>query len=244
VNAPDRRWFRTAGAVAGGAALVVVGAGPAAAHVTVSSDQPTAGSSALLTFGLSHGCAGSATTGLAIKIPDGINSVAPTVSAGWTVRKVSEKLAAPVTDQHGTTLTSRVDEVIYAAKTPLADGYRDSVVLQVPLPEDSAGKTLAFPVVQSCEKGETAWVELAAEGQDVHDLEAPAPTITVGALAAADDHHAASDAQPAPGSDGAATVTAPGGPTTRTLAVAGLVAGLAGLAAGLFALVRGRLTSR
>ena len=45
----------------------------------------------------------------------------------------------------------------------------------MPLPEDSAGQVLAFPVVQTCAKGETAWVDLAAEGQDPEELEAPAP---------------------------------------------------------------------
>ena len=43
---------------------------------------------------------------------------------------------------------------------PLPDGIRDSFELSLQLPEKD-GKTLAFPAVQSCVKGEIPWTEVA-----------------------------------------------------------------------------------
>lgn len=243
-----RSWLRTVGVMAGSAAVVAAGVGSASAHVTVATESAAAGSTTLLVFSMSHGCEGSPTTKVAIKIPEGINSVAPTVNAGWTVTKVTKKLATPVKDQHGNSLTERVDQVVYTAKTPLADGYRDVLAVSVPLPEGSAGQVLAFPVVQTCAKGETAWVDQAAAGQDAEELEAPAPTITVTA-AEAEGHHGSSaggmaheeSPAPAPSDDEVTTaVTTNSGSAGPGLGVAGLVAGLAGLAMGAFALLRGR----
>jgi len=239
-----RSWLRTMGAVAGGAALVATGVGSASAHVTVTTDRAAAGSTALLAFSLAHGCAGSSTTKVAIKVPKGINSVAPTVNAGWTVTKVSTKLSTPIQDQHGTTLTERVDQVVYTAKTPLADGYRDVLTVSVPLPEDGAGQVLAFPVVQTCVKGETAWVDLPAEGQDPDELEAPAPAITVSAAEGTDEHGSAGGgAVPKEATETGEAPAAVVSTNRPGLGVAGLVAGLAGLAMGAMALLRGRRPS-
>ena len=68
---------------------------------------------------------------------------------------------------------------MYTAKTPVPDGFRDVFVLSVPIPEDAAGTTLYFPTIQTCEAGETAWIEIPAEGQDHDELEAPAPSVAV-----------------------------------------------------------------
>jgi uncharacterized protein YcnI len=239
---------RVAGLLSASAALLVAGSGVAGAHVTVTTQSAAAGTTALLSFSTSHGCDGSPTTKVAIKVPAGINTVAPTVNPGWTVTKTSRKLATPVQDQHGTTLTERVDQVVYVAKTPLADGFRDVLTVAVPLPEDAAGQVLAFPVVQTCTKGRTAWVEQAADGQNPDELEHPAPSITVGSAdAEAADHHDAAAAgeahhDPAEGPDGGVSteITTAGGGAGRGWGVAGLVAGLAGLALGAFAVFRGR----
>ncbi len=240
--------FQVLGVTAASAALMVAGAGAASAHVSVTTDNAAAGSSAVLAFSMAHGCDGSPTTKVAIKMPMGVNSVAPTVNPGWTVTKINEKLATPVKDHHGNTLTSRVDQVVYTAKSPLADGYRDVLTVSVPLPEDSAGTVLAFPVVQTCEKGETAWVDLPADGQDPEELEAPAPSITVTAAQATDHHGAdagpADDAEANDATGAAAVVAAPAESGGPGLGLAGLIAGLAGLGMGAVALLRGRQPSK
>jgi uncharacterized protein YcnI len=46
------------------------------------------------------------------------------------------------------------------------------------LPE-AAGETVYFPLVQTCEVGESAWIEIPAEGQDSEELALPAPSITL-----------------------------------------------------------------
>ena len=53
------------------AAALALGAAPAFAHVTVSPSVATAGSYTVLTVSVPHGCDGSPTTKVSIKIPDG-----------------------------------------------------------------------------------------------------------------------------------------------------------------------------
>lgn len=239
-------------AVAAGAlVLSMSGMGAANAHVTVETENAAAGSTALLTFSVAHGCDGSPTTRIGVRIPAGINSAAPTINPGWSVSKKMQRLANPVTDRHGRKLTERVDQVIYTARSPLADGYRDTFTISVPLPDDAAGRTLAFPTVQTCQQGETAWIDVTAEGQNADDLEAPAPTIVV--TAASDGHHGGSTNGHSKSGDsgqGAAATTQDGAVSEAgvgqgsaqpalTLGIAGLLAGLAGVAAGSVALLRG-----
>ena len=80
-----------AAALFGAVALVGVSVLPAQAHVTVSSAGATPGAYTVLTFSVPHGCDGSATTKVAIQIPDGINAVTPTRNANWQVTKAMEK---------------------------------------------------------------------------------------------------------------------------------------------------------
>lgn len=113
--------LRSAVVVAGVCALSLGGALAASAHVSVSPNTTAAGSYALLTFGVPHGCAGSPTTKVAIKIPEQITAVTPTVNPNWDVQKVMVPLNPAVTDSHGNQVTERVDQVVYTAKTPLPD---------------------------------------------------------------------------------------------------------------------------
>ena len=118
-------------------------------------------------------------------------------------------------------VTEGAGQVVYTARTPLPDGQRDTFELSLQIPEDAAGRTLAFPTIQTCEEGSTAWTEVAADGQSEDDLEHPAPAFVVtGATSAgaADEDDDSVD----------------------LLAVAGLVAGLLGLAIGATALSRTR----
>ncbi|MBM7818133.1 uncharacterized protein YcnI [Cellulosimicrobium cellulans] len=229
-----RKTLRAVGAAALTTGIVVVGAGAAAAHVTVTPDTTDAGAYALLTFGVPHGCGDSPTTKVSVQVPEQIVTVTPTVNPGWDVEKVMAALDEPVDDGHGGQYTERVAEVVYTAKAPLPDGYRDALVLSLKLP-DAAGDTLVFPTVQECVDGETAWVQVAAEGEDGHDLEAPAPLVELTAAegdghdaaaeTVADDADAAASAEPADGSDGApAALTW----TALVLAAAGLVLGALG----------------
>jgi periplasmic copper chaperone A len=153
------------------------------------------------------------------------------------VEKVMEKLAEPVRDTHGNEVTERVGQVVYITKNPLPEGYRDAFELSLQIP-DVAGETLVFPVIQTCEKGETAWVETAAVGS-TEELEAPAPLVAVLAAEEEADVEPASDETTTAETD--AVTTDEGG--SNTWGVLGLVAGLLGLGAGSAALLQGRQRS-
>ncbi len=252
-STPTRTTSRPAvrlAAVTAAAGLITLGlAAPASAHVSVSASDSGAGAYTVLTFSVPHGCDGSSTTKIAISIPDGINSVTPTRNPYYTVAKKSQALDPALEDAHGNEITERISVVTYTAKTPLKDGFRDTMELSVQLP-DAAGETLTFPVVQTCVKGETAWTEVAAEGEDSHDLDHPAPQVTITEAAAAHGdegttHSEADEAERRRGretDETAATTLAPVSTSTddssNGLAIGGLVAGVLGLLAGGAALAR------
>ena len=174
-SAHRRFGARTAAALLGAAALVVAAPLAAQAHVTATPDTAAAGGYGTLTFAFSHGCDGSPTTSLEITIPEGLDSVTPTIAPGWDIAVQRDGENGPVS------------LVTYTAQEPVADGLRATVVLGVKYSEDTAGETLAFPVNQVCEVGNTDWAEIADAGVDPHSLDAPAPTVTVGE-AASDEH--------------------------------------------------------
>ena len=175
-RSPRRRFaVRTAAAVLASAALVVAAPLAAQAHVTATPDTAAAGGYGTLTFAFSHGCDGSPTQSLAITIPEGLASVTPTIAPGWQIDVQRDGENGPVS------------LVTYTADQPVADGLRATVVLGVQYAEDTAGETLAFPVDQVCEVGNTDWSEIAEDGVDPHSLDAPAPTVVVGE-AMSDEH--------------------------------------------------------
>lgn len=238
-----RKSLRALGAATLTTGLVVAGATVASAHVTVSPSTSAAGSYTVLTFAFGHGCGESATTQVAIQMPEQILAVSPTVHPGWDVEKVMEGLETPVDDGHGGEYTERVAEVVYTAETPVPDGYRDAFELSLKLP-DAAGETLDFPTVQTCEEGETAWVELPADGQSSDDLESPAPSFEVtsaGATEAA-DAEAGTEEVAAEGSaeDGTATDAASDDAATPVVSWVALALGAAGLVLGALAFARSR----
>ncbi len=220
--------------VLAGAALVVSVPLAAIAHVGVSPSSTAAGSTSQLAFSVGHGCEGSPTTALTFTIPEEFVAVAPHINPNWTAEKVMVDLPDPITDAHGSAIAQRVGQVVYTAKVPLADGFRDTVTLQVTLPEDSDGSDIAFPVLQSCEVGETDWNQVAVSGQDPHELERPAPTVTV--TGAESEHHGSVGTELA----ASETATAASGPSepdliARSLGLAGLVTGVAGILVAIIA---------
>jgi uncharacterized protein YcnI len=218
---------------AASAALSLSLIGPANAHVTVGGSTTEAGEYTVLTVSVPHGCEGSATTKVEIKIPDDVLAVTPTRNPFWEVSTSVVTLAKPTKDAHGNAVTERTGTVTYTASTPLPDDQRDAFDLSFQIP-DEAGATLAFPTVQTCEKGQTAWVEVPAKGEDAEELEHPAPAFVI----TPDDE---AEHGEAPGEDTSGSVATKAGSDQR--GTIGLVAGLAGLALGATALVQVRRTS-
>jgi periplasmic copper chaperone A len=235
-----RRTLARLGAVADTAGLITWGlAAPASAHVTVTPSDTAAGAYVVLTFSVPHGCEGSPTTGITIQMPEEIIAVTPTRNPLYDVEKTMVQLDEPVEDSHGNSITERVGEVTYTAKTPLPDGERDAMELSLQLP-DAAGETLAFPVVQACVQGETGWVETAAEGQDPEELEHPAPTVTI--TEATGDGHGDAAAVSDDATDPEASED-DGDEDSNALGIAGLVVGAVGVIVGGTALARTRRQS-
>ena len=215
--------------VLAGVALAVTVPLTAQAHVNVTPTSTAAGSTTQLTFAVGHGCDGSPTTALRFTIPEEIVSVTPSVNPNWTVEKVMVDLAEPITDAHGASLVERVGEVVYTAKTPLADGYRDTVTLQLTLPADADGASLAFPVLQSCQVGSTDWSEVAVDGEDAHELEHPAPTVLVTSAETDEGAVAVGAELTASGATPTASVQSDPDVLARGLGLGGLIVGVAGI---------------
>ena len=165
-------------------AAVLLAAAPAFAHVELETDKAPANSSFKLVFVVPHGCAGSATVGLRVRIPEGVIRAKPMPKYGWTLTTLAEKLATPI-DYEGTKLTEDVREIDWT-KGNLPDDFYDEFVIVAKLP-DMPGKTIYFPVIQQCAKGETRWIEIPAQGQNADDLKLPAPSLTLGPKQAGGD---------------------------------------------------------
>ncbi|WP_344686071.1 DUF1775 domain-containing protein, partial [Microbacterium terrae] len=160
---------------AAGVALAVGVPLAASAHVHVDPGTASAGSTQTLTFAFSHGCDGSPTTALAIDVPEGVANVTPIVQGGWSIAR----------DLGSDGIATRV---VFTADTPVEDGLKATVSMDALFAEDAADTDIAFPVTQLCAEGETAWTQIAEEGEDPHDLDSPAPVVAVGAAVAEDEH--------------------------------------------------------
>ncbi len=151
-----------------------------------------------------------------------------------------EQLDEPITGSHGEEITERVAQVVYTAKTPLPDGQRDAFELSLQIPEDAAGQTLAFPTIQTCEQGETAWTEIPADGPVRGRPREPG----AGVRGDRGGRRRRARLRRTPPTRRRLRPPRPSPwPTTRarnTLGVLGLVAGLLGLALGGLALARTR----
>jgi uncharacterized protein YcnI len=180
------RLLRLAAGIAAGVAVFGAVGGSASAHVTIDEGEVEAGSFAVLTFAFTHGCEDSPTTEIRIQMPESMPTVAPTMKAEWDVEKVTETLDTPIAGAFGEEITERVTEVVYTADEPVPNGFRETFELSVRIPDDAAGETIYFPTIQTCETGETAWIEIPAEGQDEEELESPAPAVEVVAATPAD----------------------------------------------------------
>lgn len=246
------RSARLSAAGLGVGAVLLLTAGPAAAHVTASPGEAPAGGFTAATLTVGHGCEGSPTTKLTVQIPEGINNVTPAIVTGWTAEVTTEPLPEPITDAHGNEVTERESVVTYTA-TPgneLPDGFRQEFTIGYQAPE-TPGEHLFFKTIQTCEVGETAWVEeYTGEGEEP---EAPSPVVLVTEAAGdghghdagddAEEEVAEDDAEPVDTETASTTADDDDSDSSNGLAIAGLVVGALGLATGGAALARGRKTS-
>jgi uncharacterized protein YcnI len=139
-------------------ALVLIGGGIASAHVEADPIAMQAGSSGTVAFNVEHGCDGSPMTDLKIQIPDGVTNVKVVDKAGWT----------------GTVTATTIEFTGGSLPADKPDHF--DVTLTVPT---QAGE-IHFPAIETCVKGELAWIEIPADGVPEPEFVAPTLKITAG----------------------------------------------------------------
>jgi uncharacterized protein YcnI len=152
-------------APAAAAALILMSA-PAAAHVVARPSQAPAGSDQTVSFFIEHGCNGSPTVRVRVRLPEGVENAKARPKEGWK-DSASRSNAA----------STRVDEVIWlGGKLDANKGDEFAVALRLP---DTPGKTIYFPVVQECEKGVNRWIEIPGPNLPATMLKYSAPLLVL-----------------------------------------------------------------
>lgn len=211
-----RRSALTLTGIALGGALVLAAPLAASAHVHVHAEGAAAGATSRLDFSFSHGCDGSPTTALVFDVPEGVANVTPVVDGVWKISRVLGDDGTPT-------------QVTYTALTPIEDGFAASASFDALFSSDVGDTDIAFPVTQRCEVGETAWTQVAEDGQDPEELESPAPIVAVAAASAA----GTSEHGDGHGQAGAAPEAAASAPVATWLGGGALVLGAAALVVAL-----------
>jgi len=151
----------------------------AQAHVTLETREAPAGANYKAILRVPHGCNGSPTVALRVKIPEGVVGVKPMPKPGWNIEIKKDKYAKAHQTDEGAKVIEGVTEVDWTGgKIP--DGYYDEFVFRAFIGADlPPGKPVYFPVVQECEKGVNRWIEIPPEGKSSHDFPEPAPALMV-----------------------------------------------------------------
>lgn len=152
------------------AVLSVVGlsaVGTALAHIDPDPTEAQAGSTLSVGFTVEHGCDGSPTMQLDMRLPEGVTNASPDPLDGWD--------------------GSMDDNVITFVGGPLADDVEQTFAVTMTLPP-TPDTTIYFPFVQRCEVGEIRWIGIPTDPGDELDEPAPAlaltgPTVTTTAPA-------------------------------------------------------------
>jgi periplasmic copper chaperone A len=142
------------------AALLAVGAA-ASAHIDPDPVQAQAGSRLTVGFTVEHGCAGSPTVQLDMRLPEGVIDPVPEPVEGWD----------------GSVDTVDGDTIVTFEGGPLADDVEGTFSVTMTLPP-MPDTTIYFPFVQRCEVDEIRWIGIPAEPGDELDEPAPAMALT------------------------------------------------------------------
>jgi uncharacterized protein YcnI len=154
------------------AAITFLALHPACAHVTLDRNEAPADGFFNARVNVPHGCEGSPTLKVRVRIPQGVIGVKPQPKPGWDVAIRRETLAQPIVESHGRTITEVVAEVTWTGR--LLDENFDQFGIHMRLP-NKPGETLYFPTVQECETGVHRWIEIPAPGKSRGDYKEPAP---------------------------------------------------------------------
>ncbi len=160
--------------------LLVITQTPVLSHATLETTEAVSGSAYKAVIRIGHGCEGSPTLTVRVKVPEGLIGVKPMPKPGWSLTTTKGSYATPHT-LYGKPVSEGVTEIIWSGGKLLDEHYDEFVFRGVVSKAVGSGKTLYVPVTQECEKGQHAWVEIPASGQDSQSLKAPAPSIRIAA---------------------------------------------------------------
>jgi len=133
------------------------------AHVTLEQKEAAVGASYKAVLKVPHGCNGSATVALRVRIPEGYLNVKPMPKPGWKLEVKRGKYPKPAS-LGDAKVSEGVTEVDWSGGN-LPDAYYDEFVLTGTIGDDlPAGQSMYFPVVQECEKGVNRWIEIPSAG--------------------------------------------------------------------------------
>ena len=132
-------------------------ASPVLAHIDPDPTEAQAGSRLSVGFTVEHGCDGSPTTSLDMRLPDGVTDATPEPPVGWE--------------------GSVDDNVVTFTGGPLPDDQELAFNVALTLPP-TPDTTVYFPFVQRCEVGEIRWIDVPTDGSG-DDLDEPAPAMSL-----------------------------------------------------------------
>lgn len=142
---------RGAAILAATGCLILLAAGPAAAHVTIDTAEPAGGGAARVTFTFNHACADSPTTELAVTMPMGTSVETVSPPPGWD---------------------SAIDGDTVTMTGPAIPGDRQTAYAITARLVGQVGRPLLFPTVQTCANGDTLnWTD------PDEDSDEPAPRL-------------------------------------------------------------------
>jgi uncharacterized protein YcnI len=150
------------------AVLVVVPA--ASAHVTVNPNEVPAGSFSRFAVRVPTELPDADTTKVVVQLPEDLAFVGFQPKPGWKRTVTMVKLAKPITNDEGETVTERIDTVTWEGGK-IAPGEFDEFGMSAKVPDTP--KTLVFPATQTYSNGEVVhWIGEA-------DADTPAPRVTL-----------------------------------------------------------------
>lgn len=220
---------RTAIVGAAAAAAMLLFAGPALAHITVTPDSVPPGSTVVLTFHVPNEESKADVVKVDMQIPTDhpIAQLLVQPVPGWSVSVKTITLAKPLVTDDGS-FSSAVSEIIWSGGKILPGQFQSFTISADPMPTGES--QVPFKAIQTYSNGDIVrWIDLQQPGQPAGAHPAPVVTLTT-TTAPARTVHASAAPTAASGSDG----------LSRALGIAGLIVGLMACALALMVTRRNR----
>ena len=179
------------------AALAI--ASPALAHIDPDPTEAQAGSTLSVAFTVEHGCDGSPTIQLDMRLPEGVTDASPDPIAGWE---------------------GSIDaDVVTFVGGPLPDNEEGTFSVTMTLPP-TPDTTIYFPFVQRCEVGEIRWNAIPTDAEP--EEPAPAMLLTGPVATTTAPPPTTTPASTTPSTTASTTVARTDAPTSTEMAAVGI----------------------